>query len=125
MRIKYTKPLERKKRAKTYIEEVANYKLTHTSFRGLVELCNFLSKASETVRLESAVELKLLYLLALQASLRKMESNKPDETWLNEHYGEIYSQDSQWFVKKSVYQELYDKYRGLPIAERILQKMPD
>jgi len=127
---KYTLALELDKRAQTYIK-VARQKLNHASFGDLVDLCNFLSHASDTVELESAVELKLLYLLALQGSLRHISSYQPDDTrysnWLKKHAKEILYQNSiaAWFVKQEIFQALYDEYNFLPIAERILQEMPE
>ncbi len=130
VRAKYTLPFEPNKRAETYIK-LANKKLNSTSFGNLVDLCNFLSHASETVELESAVELKLLYLLALQASLRHISSKQPTQKrysqWLKKHQGEIKYENSiaAWFVKKQAFQALYNKYRFLPISERILREMPN
>jgi serine/threonine protein kinase len=127
---KYTLPLEPEKRAQTYIK-LAKQKLNNASFGNLVDLCNFLSQASETVELESSVELKLLYLLALQGSLGyiplEQPKNKRYSEWLKQHKTEIVYQKSiaAWFVKKEAFQALYDKYRFLPIAERILREMPD
>lgn len=127
---KYTLALEPDKRAETYIK-LAKQRLNNDSFGNLVDLCNFLSQASETVELESAVELKLLYLLALQGSLKHIKSYQPNKKryseWLKKHATEILYKSSitTWFVKKEVFQALYDKYRFLPIAERILREMPD
>jgi serine/threonine protein kinase len=127
---KYMLPLKLEERAQTYIK-LAKKKLNNASFGDLVDLCNFLSSASETVKLENAVELKLLYLLALQSSLRYIPSHQPKETryseWLKQHLTEILYKKSiaAWFVRKEAFQELYDKYRFLPIAKRILQEMPD
>jgi hypothetical protein len=127
---KYSQPLEPNKRAETYIK-LAKKKLNRTSFGNLVDLCNFLSHASDTVELESAVELKLLYLFALQGSLRHISSEQPNKKryskWLKKHDGEIRYKNPRaaWFVKKEAFQALYNKYRFLPISERILREMPD
>ncbi len=127
---KYTLPFDPDKRGQIYIK-LAKQKLKNASFGNLVDLCNFLSHASDTVELKSAVELKLLYLLALQGSLRYVPSEQPKDKryieWLKQHKSEILYKKSisAWFVKKEVFQELYDKYRFLPIAKRILQEMPD
>jgi serine/threonine protein kinase len=124
---KYTLFLAPDKRAQAYIG-IAKRKLNSrsASFGDLVDLCNFLSSVSDEVELESAVELKLLYLLALQRSLDKIPQTKKNELryaeWLSGHSAEIVHNVSRgtWVVKRTQFQQLHDKYSFLPIAERIL-----
>ena len=125
---KYTLALVPEERAQAYIQ-VAEKKLNshHASFGDLVDLYNFLSRASNEVKLETAVELKLLRLLTLQHTLDKIPINQQDELmyaeWINKNHTDIRYETTQfrWLVKKELFQQLYDKYSFLPIAERILQ----
>jgi hypothetical protein len=127
----YTMSLEPDKRAEAYIK-AANKKLNshRASFGDLVELYNFLGRASNEVELESAVELKLLRLLTLQRTLDKIPSNQQDEPryskWINGNLAALTYQEStgRLIVKKEKFQQLHDKYGFLPIAERILQEVP-
>jgi hypothetical protein len=127
----YTMSLSSEKRAQIYIE-IANQKLNsaQANFGDLVDLCNFLSRVRNEVELDSAVELSLLYLLALQRSLDEMPSNQEDDPycgrWCSEHEAEIRYDVLRggWVVKREQFQQLHDKYSFLPIAERILQKAP-
>jgi hypothetical protein len=128
----YTLPLEPEKRAQAYIE-VANRKLNNnrSSFGDLVELCNFIKRASNEVELESAVELKWLYLLALQRSLDKIPSYQQHEeryaNWIDELRMDIVYKptEKRFFIKKERFQELHDKYSFLPIAARLLNSLRD
>jgi serine/threonine protein kinase len=123
---KYTQFLDPDKRAQAYTE-MAKRKLNRrsASFGDLVDLCNFLSRVSDEVELESAVELKWLYLLALQQSLKQIPRNEEGDLryaeWLSGHSAEIVFNASigTWVVKRAQFQQLHDKYSFLPIAERI------
>jgi hypothetical protein len=129
---KYSMSFDPDKRAQAYIK-IAKFKLNNnkTTFGDLVDLYNFLKKASDTVELESAVELKLLSLLTLQKSLNYILISPFNEShleWLNERQKEIVHNKSKngWIVKKSLFFQLHDKYSFLPeIATMIIQKSPD
>ncbi|MDM8559140.1 serine/threonine protein kinase [Candidatus Parabeggiatoa sp. HSG14] len=128
---KYTMPLEPEKIAQAYVE-VAHKKLNsnRASFGDIVDLCHFLNEASNKVELDSAVELKLLYLKALQRSLDKIPDDQRNEPrylkWVNMHKVDIVYQDTKkgWVIKKERFQQLYNEYSFLPIADQILQEMP-
>jgi hypothetical protein len=128
---RYTLPVEPDKRGQAYIQVALN-KLNsrQASFGDLVDLCHFLSRAHSQVELESAVELKLLYLLALQQSLDKIPKHQQDEPryvkWISQSEADIVYKESKggWVVKKERFQQLHDQYRFLPIAQRILREAP-
>jgi serine/threonine protein kinase len=127
----YTLPLNASQRGQTYIQ-VAQNKLNNrqTSFGDLVDLCHFLSKVHTSVELEQAVELQLLYLVALQQSLDKIPTTQQDDpryaAWINQSEADIVYKESKggWVVKKERFQQLHDQYRFLPIAQRILREAP-
>lgn len=128
---RYTLPVEPDKRGQAYIQVAQNkLKNRQTSFGDLVDLCHFLSRAHSEVELESAVELKWLYLLALQQSLDKIPPHQQDEPryvkWISQSEGDIVYKESKggWLVKKERFQQLHDQYRFLPIAKRILREAP-
>jgi len=128
---RYTLPVEPDKRGQAYIQVAQNkLKNRQTSFGDLVDLCHFLSRAHSEVELESAVELKWLYLLALQQSLDKIPKHQQDDPryvkWISQSEGDIVYKESKggWLVKKERFQQLHDQYRFLPIAQRILREAP-
>lgn len=126
----YTMPLEPDKRAQAYLEVAKNKLNSQASFGDLVDLCNFLNRASNEVELDKAVELKWLYLQALQRSLEYISPAQQEQPryseWLTQHKTNIVyqEQEKRWFVKNSLYQQLQAQYRFLPIAEHILPATP-
>ncbi len=129
---KYALFFDQKQRAQTYIK-VTHLKLNdrRASFGDFVDLYHFLSRVSDEVELETAVELKLLRLLTLQASLEKIPANQQNSPsyshWLDQHKANIiYNESKKGFVvKRALFQQMYDKYNFLLIAERILQEIPE
>ncbi|MCK5525421.1 MAG: SH3 domain-containing protein [Thiomargarita sp.] len=128
---RYTMLINFNKREQAYVK-VAEKKLKgRVSFGGMVDLYNFLNRVSDEVtKVEIAAELKLLRLLALQRSLEEIPSNKQRKSryskWINEQRSNIvYNRTTGiWSVKKERFQRLYNEYRSLPIADRILREMP-
>ncbi|MEK8020417.1 MAG: serine/threonine protein kinase [Candidatus Parabeggiatoa sp.] len=127
----YTLPLEPDKRGEAYIQVAENkLKSRQASFGDLVDLCHFINRAHSEVELESAVELKWLYLLALQQSLDKIQPHQQDDPryvkWISQSEADIVYKESKggWVVKKERFQQLHDQYRFLPIAKRILREAP-
>jgi hypothetical protein len=128
---RYTMLINFHKREQAYVK-VAEKKLKgRVSFGGVVDLYHFLNRVSNEVRQEEiAAELKLLRLLALQRSLKEIPSNKQRKSryskWINEQRSKIvYNRTTGfWSVKKELFQQLYNEYRSLPIADRILREMP-
>lgn len=122
---KYTKPFNLLNAGQSYVA-VAQQKLNDRSsnFGDLVDLYNFLQRASEEVELEPAVELKLLILLTLQRSLEQIPASLSQASlyhqgWLNSHQAEIKKVNQNWQVKSQRFEELYEEYRFLPVAVKI------
>ena len=128
---RYTMLINFNKREQAYVK-VAKKKLEgRVSFGEMVDLYHFINRVSDEVRQkEIAAELKLLRLLTLQRSLEEIPSNKRHQSrysrWINEQKANIiyHKMTRTWSVKKDLFQQLYKQYRSLPIADRILRKMP-
>jgi hypothetical protein len=123
---RYTMPVDLRNKEQAYIE-VAKRKLNHktASFGDFVELFNFLKDIIPTITIrENQAELKLAYLLALQKSLDKLP--RREKKWLKEHkHNIIYDEPSaKWLVKRKNFEQLYDKYSDLTIADRIMRSIP-
>jgi hypothetical protein len=129
---KYTMSLDLNNKSEAYIE-IAKRKIDSMkveTFGTYVELCHFLEHVihSEISEPEIVAELKLLYLLVLQKSLHKIPRYQKHEThysqWITQQAAQIeyHNSTGTWNVKWSVFEQLYNEYSDLPIAERILQE---
>ena len=128
---KYSMSLDGNEKGPAYIE-VANRKINRVqenSFGTYVELSHFLNRVSHSPEIAEPaiiVELKLLYLIALQTSLNMIppaqEDKNPYSNWLSQQQANIDNSTGNWLVKRERFEQLYDDYNHLPIAARILQE---
>ncbi|HEV2860493.1 MAG TPA: SH3 domain-containing protein [Pyrinomonadaceae bacterium] len=95
-------------------------------FAELADLVKFTSRAlREVTTRAAAAELELLRLQALARSLASVEmtelEKEPYRSFVKEHEAEIvYSEPAgQWYVNSDVLWKLREKYKDLPLAERI------
>jgi len=120
-------PFDPARREETYLklssERLAN---TAATFTELSELFRFLDRARKEVKRRDALaELELTRLVALSRSLDALPSGEmekpPYKGWTTEHEPQIvYSEPSgQWHVRADLFWDLQQKYRDLPLAERI------
>jgi hypothetical protein len=120
-------PFDPARREETYVrlasERVENAAAT---FPELSELVRFLDRAlGEVTRREALAELELTRLVALGRALANIPpedlEKPPYKPWVAEHEPEIvYSEPAgQWYVRSERLWDLQQKYRALPIAERI------
>ncbi|HLM57824.1 MAG TPA: SH3 domain-containing protein [Pyrinomonadaceae bacterium] len=95
-------------------------------FAELADLVKFTTRALKEVTTRADVaELELLRLQALARSLASVEmtelEKEPYRSWVKGHDAEIvYSEPAgQWYVNSDVLWRLREKYKDLPVAERI------
>lgn len=99
---------------------------TETSFGDQVDLANFLKRAAtEGVRPEIAAEFELGYLLALKRALDFLSYDQsrqqPYQSWLEAQAREVIYNEvaGNWLINSDRFWELHEKYRALPIGEKI------
>lgn len=101
-------------------------KATETSFGDQVDLANFLKHAATEVdRPEIAAEFELRYLLALKRALDFLtydqSQQQPYKSWLEAQSREVIYNEvgGNWLIDSNRFWELHEKYRALPIGEKI------
>lgn len=117
----YSRSLRAEQRPQMYVE-IGKQKLQQerVSFGDLVDVCNFLQRASEEVPLEESGELQWLFLQVLQRSLSLMPTgqaaNSPYQEWLEKQANCVEFENGKWQVKEWCFKELQERYHFLPIA---------
>jgi hypothetical protein len=122
----FTESFDESKKEQIYINLVNTRLKEKTSFNDQMDLVNFLEKAIKEIKTPATLgELELGQMLALRQSLYSIPSDKDDsgqyKIWLKKQDARIFYDEigGSWQVKYDVIWNLQEKYKALPIGDKI------